>query len=250
MSVILEAILKTLPSGWQLAQLHIGANWTVSVVENEAGEQRAGLAATPAPHMLNALTNFASLPDELRGVAAHEVAHHANRVEPLMAAVGLATLNALLRPDPAQLADIDAGDWLLENGAGKKIALVGRFPLKDELAPVAAHLWVLELVPQPGEYASSEAATILPQAELVAITGSTLVNHTLDGLLELVRPGTLVMLLGPTTPLTPVLFDFGVMLLSGVQVVDLPSLLASVAQGVSFRQMTGLRRVTLQRSLT
>jgi uncharacterized protein (DUF4213/DUF364 family) len=62
----------------------------------------------------------------------------------------------------------------------------------------------------------------------------------------LTHPEAKVMLLGPSTPLTPVLFDFGVDLLSGVQVVDIAATLASVEASVNFRKMKGVRRVTLQ----
>jgi uncharacterized protein (DUF4213/DUF364 family) len=41
------------------------------------------------------------------------------------------------------------------------------------------------------------------------------------------------------------LFKYGVDLLSGVQVVDLAAVLTSIEQGVSFRKMAGVRRVTL-----
>ena len=56
-----------------------------------------------------------------------------------------------------------------------------------------------------------------------------------------------IMLLGPTAPLTPALFNFGIDLLSDVQVTDAESLFASVAQGSIFGNMVGLQRVTLKR---
>ncbi|NOG68709.1 MAG: hypothetical protein HND41_11120 [Chlorobi bacterium] len=95
-------------------------------------------------------------------------------------------------------------------------------------------------------FSAAAAPRFIPQADVVAITSSTLINHTLDGLLALARPEAKVMLLGPSTPLTPVLFDFGVDLLSGVQVVDIAATLASVAASVNFRKMQGVRRVTLE----
>jgi uncharacterized protein (DUF4213/DUF364 family) len=161
--------------------------------------------------------------------------------------VGLATLNALMQPDPVRLAAVDAADWLAEHGQGRKVALVGRFPFIDELRPVVAQLWVLELSPQPGEYHAAEAPQHIPQADVVAITSSTLINHTLDDLLALARPEAKVMLLGPSTPLTPVLFEFGIDLLSGVQVVDIEAAWASVAAASNFQKMKGVRRVTMEK---
>ncbi len=249
MSEILAAILKSMPGGWQSQKLFIGSNWTISIVQNETGEQRAGLAATPTPEKVAKQARFQPGFNKVEDDAA-TLAHYAQSAEPTASAVGLATLNALLQPDPNLLADIDAADWLVEQGRNQKVALVGRFPFIDELQPVVAHLWVFELNPNPDEYGAEQAPDIFPQADIVAITSSTLVNHTLDALLALVRPPTKVMLLGPTTPLTPVLFDFGIDLLSGTQVIDVETVLAAIQQGVTFRKMVGLRRVTLQKSVT
>jgi hypothetical protein len=41
------------------------------------------------------------------------------------------------------------------------------------------------------------------------------------------------------------MFDFGIHLLSGIQVVDEKALLDSIAGGLSFRKMSGTRRVSL-----
>jgi uncharacterized protein (DUF4213/DUF364 family) len=246
MSPILEHILATLPLDWQTRALCIGVNWTLAVVQNPLGQQQAGLAATPGPDQVAAQTQFHLGANPLPTTDALALAHRVYAGDPVEAAVGLATLNALLQPDPARLAQVDAADWLVAHGQGRKVALVGHFPFIDELRPVVSQLWVLELSPQPGDFSAAAAPHLIPQADVVAITSSTLINHTLDGLLALARPEAKVMLLGPSTPLTPVLFDFGVDLLSGVQVVDIETTLASVEASVNFRKMKGVRRVTLE----
>ena len=247
MSNLRASILRTLPGGWQSHRLYIGQHWTLSAVQNAAGEQRAGVAATPSAEAVAAQFKFRYGPNRVRVADALELAAYLKGPDPVATAIGLATVNALLQPDPALLQDLDAADWLVENGRGRKVALVGGFPFKEELKPVVGQLWVLELHPEEGEYLSEEAPNIIPQADILAITGSTLVNHTLEGLLALARPETTVMLLGPTTPLTPVMFDFGVDLLSGVQVLDIAATLDTIIKGLSFRKMAGMRRVTLRR---
>jgi uncharacterized protein len=245
MSDLLDRILETLPLNWHTDSIHIGLNWTVSVVQNQAGQQRAGLAATLAPERVATQSQLQYGPNQPAMTDATSLARCAQASDPVEAAVGLATLNALLQPNPAQLATIDAADWLVSHGRGRQVALVGRFPFIDELKPVVAQLWVLELKPKPGEYSADQAPLLIPQADVVAITSSTLINHTLAGLLALARPEAKVMLLGPSTPLTSLLFEFGIDLLSGVQVVDLEATLASVAQSVNFQKMQGVRRVTM-----
>jgi len=88
---------------------------------------------------------------------------------------------------------------------------------------------------------------LIPTADIVAITASALLNHTLDGLLALCPPGAPVLVIGPSTPLSPVLFDRGVSLLAGAEVADEAALLRSITQGAAFPQAEGVRRVTWAR---
>jgi hypothetical protein len=81
---------------------------------------------------------------------------------------------------------------------------------------------------------------------VVAITSSALINHTLDGLLALCRPEALVMMLGPSTPLSPRLFNHGVNILAGSIVVDETAAIRTVGQGASFQQVEGVRLLTFQ----
>ncbi|MCK5316153.1 MAG: hypothetical protein KAJ53_13555, partial [Anaerolineales bacterium] len=93
-------------------------------------------------------------------------------------------------------------------------------------------------------------ADILPQAEVIAITSMALINRTLDGLLDLCPPSSIVLMLGPSTPLSQVLFDYSIHLLSGSIVTDIDAVLRAVSQGANFRQVhrAGVQLVTISRS--
>ena len=121
---------------------------------------------------------------------------------------------------------------------------MGHFPFIPRLRSVARELFVLEQRPLEGEYPAEAAGEVIPKAELVAITSSTLINHTLDGLLSLVQPGAQVMLLGPSTPLSRVLLSHGVSILSGAKVVDESAVLRTVGQGATFHQVEGVKLLT------
>jgi uncharacterized protein (DUF4213/DUF364 family) len=54
-------------------------------------------------------------------------------------------------------------------------------------------------------------------------------------------------MLGPSTPLSPVLFDHGMDILSGSIVVDRDRVLDCISQGANFRQVRGVRKVTMRR---
>jgi len=183
----------------------------------------------------------------LAGRSGRELAGLAYSDSPLEAGIGLAAINSLLEVDEALCREINAGDLLVERGRGKKVALVGHFPFVPALREAAARLWVLELRPQPGDVGAEEAVAIVPQADIVAITGSAFINHTVERLLGLSRPHSFVMVLGPTTPLSPVLFDYGVDVISGTQVVDSALALRCLSEGATFRQIKGIRLLTMER---
>jgi uncharacterized protein (DUF4213/DUF364 family) len=129
------------------------------------------------------------------------------------------------------------------------VALIGHFPFVERLKTRVGKLTVLELNPQPGDLPVSMAAEVLPTAKVVAITGMTLLNHTLDGLLKMCAPDALVILLGPSVPLDPLLFDMGIDILCGSVVTSVDPVLAAVRQGATFRQVhrAGVRLVTTTR---
>jgi uncharacterized protein (DUF4213/DUF364 family) len=158
---------------------------------------------------------------------------------PLEASIGVAAINSLLDVDEERCVELNAEAWLAERGRGKRVAIAGSFPFVPRLRDKVGQLWVLERHPSEGELFSDEASRVLPQADVVAITGTALINHTLDGLLALCREHSAVMVLGPSTPLSPVLFDYGVDVVSGTQVVDVDLVLKLISQGATFRQVKG-----------
>jgi hypothetical protein len=107
---------------------------------------------------------------------------------------------------------------------------------------------VIEQKPQAGDLPEQAAEDYLPQADVVAITGTALINHTFDKLLSLCTASSLVMVLGPSTPLSPVLFQHGIQMISGAKVIDEPAALKTIQQGASFPQVKGVRLLTLSTS--
>ena len=163
-------------------------------------------------------------------------------------AVGLAAINALLPLQGLPLVELNAENYLARFGANKKVAVVGHFPFIERLRTLIQDVWCLELEPRPGDLPADAAPEILPQADVVAITATTLINQTFDGLMRLVRPGALVMLLGPSAPLSPILFQFGVQIICGTVAVDPQAALDGVRQEIPLRQLHRegiVRHVTL-----
>jgi uncharacterized protein len=157
------------------------------------------------------------------------------------ATLAIAAVNSLLPPPDEQTA-LPGQDIALLRGRGKNVAVVGHFPFVDDLRSICANLWVLEKKPQPGDVDASKAGEILPQADLVAVTGTTLLNGTLAGLLNSCRPDTFVVMLGPTTPFAWALFDCGIDVLAGCAVPDPEAALVGIRAGKCFKGLAGVRQ--------
>lgn len=165
----------------------------------------------------------------------------------LEASIGMAAINSLLDVDDESCLELNAADLILERGAGKRVAIVGHFPFLPRVREKAKALWVIEKNPREGDFDEAQSDRLIPQADLVAITGTALTNHTIGHLLALCRPEAFVILLGDTAPLSRILFEHGVDAVSGTKVVDCELALKCVSQGANFRQIKGTRRLTLLR---
>ncbi len=237
MTSILDDILSNLTKDAPVRSVLIGVHWTVVC------SRHCGMAATQA-------SNFPHGHEQVRDVGylhqknARELAELAYSTQPLEAAVGFAAINSMLDVNESLAVEVNASEVLNSRGRGKNVALVGHFPFIPKLRQSAKNLWVIELYPAEDEYPAESANDLLPQADVVAITGSAVVNHTLDGLLSLCNPNSTVMVLGPSTPLSPILFKHGITILSGTRVINETSVLRTVGQGASFRQVEGVRLLT------
>jgi uncharacterized protein (DUF4213/DUF364 family) len=54
-------------------------------------------------------------------------------------------------------------------------------------------------------------------------------------------------MLGDTTPLCPVLFDYGIHAISGTKVIDPDIALQCVSQGANYRQIRGIKKLTMMK---
>ncbi|HLE50520.1 MAG TPA: DUF364 domain-containing protein [Anaerolineales bacterium] len=237
---ILNDLLDSLDMGAPIRTVLVGVHWTVVC------SRFCGLASTftgDKPHGHDPARSVGHLHEK----SARELAEYARSDNLLEASIGVAAINSLLAVDESGAAEVNAVDVLIEHGRGKNVALVGHFPFISKLRLTAGQMWVIEQHPTDGEYPAESAADLIPQADVVAITSSALINHTLDGLLALCRPEALVMMLGPSTPLSPVLYNHGVSILSGSRVVDEAAVLRTVGQGASFQQVEGVQLITLRR---
>ena len=235
---ILDELIASIPSNIPVRSVLIGAHWTVVC------SRHCGMASTL---MSNHQHGHAHVRDvgHLHEKSARELAELAYSDEMLEASVGFAAINSTLDVDESASKEMNASETLTSLGRGKNVVLVGHFPFIPQLRQSVGKLWVIEKNPVEDEYPAEAAADLIPQADVVALTGSALVNHTLDDLLALCHPSSHVMVLGPSTPLSPVLFNHGATIISGTKVIDEEAVMRAVGQGASFRQVSGVKLLTL-----
>jgi hypothetical protein len=240
---LLDVLLDQLPPGdIPVKNVLVGVHWTA--VCSATG---CGLASTlvgDGPHGHNPVRDV----DNLEHKSAQELAGWARSDNLLEASIGMAAINSLLDVDESKAVEINASEVLAREGMGKNIAIVGHFPFVERLRAQVNNLWVIEQRPQAGDLPEQAAEDYLPQADVIAITGTAFINHTLEHLLSLCPAGSLVMVLGPSTPLSPVLFHYGIQMISGTRVIDETATLKTIQHGAIFQQVKGVRLLTLANS--
>jgi uncharacterized protein (DUF4213/DUF364 family) len=145
------------------------------------------------------------------------------------AAVGVAAINAYYNRRARAstcgakhpgITDVqrDSFDIYQKEVAGLKVTVVGHFPRLEGRLSDICDLTILERKPQWGDLPDPACEYILGEQDYVFITASTLVNKTMPRLLALTQ-NSKTIIVGPTTTMSPVLFDHGANGLSGL-IVD------------------------------
>lgn len=201
--------------------------------------QAMGLCSRAAPHGEPPTVELHTLSSSVKETAELLLGRSG---EPDATAFGMAAVNLLL-PPPAEATTRKAQELIMDRGRGKRVAIVGHFPFVERMGGAFADLWVIEKEPRPGDRPEQEAEALLPQADVVAMTGTTLLNGSCERLLRLCRPDAFTLMLGPSTPFAPSLFDWGLQALGGTRVNN-PDLAAEgVLEGRTFKQLRGVEQV-------
>lgn len=244
---LFDRLLPTLPEG-KILDIHIGLYWTAVLTEVN-GQTRCGLAATVGDDSHHFTTDPAvARAGHLTELSARELTDYVHSPHPPEVSLGLAAVNALIPPRPDLWADLHSKDVLARLGVDKTVVMVGHFPYVPELRAKVGKLLVLEQNPQDADDIPAERAPeIIPQADVLAITAMTLLNRTFDDLIALRRPHVPMVIVGPTTPLTSILFEMGAVILSGAVVENPEAVLRGLRQGANFHQLRqmGVRLVSM-----
>lgn len=239
---ILDEILSSLTNDSPVMAIDVGPRVT-AVWSNHLGLAiHLSLCESTEPQTLLRQSCAIKIRHSARELA-YDFIHSSNSFE---LSISVATISSLLYPKPDCLLYGSAYPIILSRGEAKNVTLVGHFAFAESLRNKVRNLWVLELNPQKGDLPASAAEYVIPQSDVVVITGSTLVNRTLDNLLTMAR-GKYVILLGMSTILSPILFDYGVSALGGAIATNPEVIMSLIKTGSSLRRTDGLHKVIMVR---
>ena len=214
----------------------------------------AGICATPIKEIPEAVccpSSARSMPNagHLRDRSVLKYLDDALSTKPMKKAVGIAVLSALssycwekgLVNGYDMTVGVDAIEYLNLKEDTYPVLIGAITPFLRNLKSVNKPFSVIELdkrTLKPDElpfYVSPDKTReTVPKADVLVITGTTLINGTLEGILELARPDAQVILLGPTASILPhALFRRGVDILGGSIVIKPRELLDTLAEGGS-----------------
>lgn len=246
----IEAILGDDLAGATIERVVIGLFFTG--VKLTSGH--VGTCATPAKSIPEAVCCPSSalampFPGKMRGRPALDLVKETSSDHPIRRAVGIAALNALaaqchaLRPDPRVIAEIGVDAFDAANiRDGELTVVVGAFvPFLRELRRRGQSYLVLERDPstlKQEEMAcyrpASEMRNVVPQADVLLVTGTTLINDTLEDILAAAAPHCRKVVVGPTVGLVPDAFlRRGCSILGGTLVTEPDEFLDILAEGGS-----------------
>lgn len=230
---IYDLLLAASQTSAVVEEVIIGVTWTLCQAE------AIGLCMSPA-YPTRTLPWSGTLVQ--RPIA--EVAQWVRSWDGYAATVGMAAINAAINatsPLPAAAqplasqgsANLAVFEHFLPWIQGQRVAVIGRYPGLSQYEQVT-HMTVIERQPTAQDLPDTACEYVLPEADWVFLTATSIVNKTFPRLVELSRHAK-VVLMGPTLPWLPELADMGIDYLAGITVTQPEALRQTIAEGGGVR---------------
>ncbi len=227
-----ELLIDHASSDAKVTEFSLGLVWSVCKTH------QLGLAMSPSTP-----TRTLKWPGTLVGKTIRELAKWIIEWEPYAATVGMSAINCSLNRfelpagitllSTSDKANLAVFEHFLPRLTGKKVVVIGRYPgietYNNEL-----NLTILERQVQGSDLPDPAAEYILPEADWVFITASSITNKTFPRLAELAKNAKTV-LMGPTLPWMPHWHEFNIDYLAGLEIVDPVKLYQTAAEGGGVR---------------
>ena len=147
--------------------------------------------------------------------------------------IGLALINSALNNKPSSREDVFKTECL----KGKKVAMVGYFtPMLHMFRE--SDLKIFELKDMEGTHKPSEAAEIMPECDMVIITGVTFVNKTFHTYLPHIKKDAVKIALGLSCPMSKHVQAEG-FIIGGARVLNYEATIGCMLHGMNPTRKSG-----------
>ncbi|PMJ99193.1 DUF4213 domain-containing proteins [Vibrio sp. 10N.261.55.A7] len=198
-----QVLADSVTSDTPVDKVIIGLNWTMVRAGGLCGVARSPDRGTEGARTVRP-------PEGFSGKPISELASYLCSTDSLMRSLGLAAVNAWWNrkeclPQAEKYATKTGGLSAIE-APGEGVVIVGGFRGAQKRLPLSR---IVEREPKPGDISVEEAPKAYAEAKQLAITAQTLMNGSLSTILDQSAMVPSRLLVGPSTPLCPLLFDFG-----------------------------------------
>jgi uncharacterized protein len=232
---LIDALIQSMdhPSA-VIAEIAVGSHF-LGIQADDNGKVLAGLSST-----LGAVPTDEEqqMVEGMVGKTLGEVARQLTSSRGFSISLGAAALNTGIAA-PQHQPDFEASTIMAEKGKDGETVLVGDFPFTDWLRQQVGTLHLFELQKVAGRTPPDQWDAILGRCSVLGLTGTTLLTRAMATYLEK-APQAYTVIIGPTTPLSPVLFSHCADVLAGSQVVSPGPVFDGIRQGMSFREFKKL----------
>jgi uncharacterized protein len=163
--------------------------------------------------------------------------------DPYQASVAMAVINccvnrnslpeSIILDKSFELPNLAVFEHFLPQIKAKNVVVIGHYPGIERYQSDMV-LSILEKQPASIDYPDAACEFLVPRADWVFLTASSITNKTFPRLAELANDAKTV-LMGPTTPWLPQLHEFGIDYIAGVEVCDADQLQKTVSEGGGVR---------------
>lgn len=206
-----------------------------------------GVCYTPK-EIVTGCCNISDRAGSIAGSSALQILELSKSLDLSEAVLGVATINALshyLIERKRVSYEIWEDSNVLEavKLQKKDVAVMVGFikPLMKDIEKKVSKLFILDRDSSrwgPNCLPDSAADVLLPKANVVIITGSAIINHTIDHLLNLSRKARQIAIAGPTASMLPdPFFKRGVTAMGGIKIVNPDKAMQVLAEGGGVHQL-------------
>ena len=221
----------------KVSDIRLGLGYTGVLLDDGS----CGLAYT-FRNELGACCSLFNEAGTLKGRDIEELINWSKDQDLAKAAIGVASINAIINNKVENYSQNNIID-LIDIKQDEIFGMVGNFkPILKEVETKTNNIYIFEKknFNNPNIYPESAMEKYLPKCDIVLITATSIINKTIDGILEKNKNARELYIVGPSTPVCSEVFKkYGVTLLAGSIVKKPLETLDIISQGGGTKSMKG-----------